>query len=71
MDLVDQQDTETKLKLYAYGHQGLSGDCVDAEPSQEDVKEHAKWESWTGLKGTSQKDAQDEFIKVAKQVLGY
>ena len=71
MDLVEQQDVETKLKLYAYGHQGTSGDITTADPGEADVKEQAKWEAWSGLKGTSQEDAKTEFIKVAKKVLGY
>ncbi len=69
--LLATLDDETKLKLYSYGKQGKFGDCTDPEPSQDDHVEHAKWEGWTGLKGTSKEDAEKEFIAVAHKVLGY
>ena len=70
MDLVDAQDVETKLKLYAYGHQGQEGDQTTANPGEADEKEHAKWEAWEGLKGTPQAEAQAHFTAEAKKLLG-
>ena len=58
--------------MYAFGAQGKNGDNTAAEPNADDDKvEFAKWHAWTAVKGTSKKEAEDKFIELAKQVLGY
>ena len=50
-DIIDKQNRDTKLRLYAFGKQGKFGDNTDPKPGMLAIKEKKKWEAWEALKG--------------------
>ncbi len=67
--LVDKESQSVRLTLYGLGCQGKSGDCNTEKPGMMEFKEKAKWEAWMKLKGMDQKQAQIEFVELAKKIL--
>ena len=51
------------------GLQGSFGDNNDPEPSKIDFIEWLRWDSWNKWRGTPQKEARAEFIKVAEKIV--
>jgi len=49
--------------------QATVGDNDTAEPSAFNFKAKYKWKSWDKLKGTSQEDAEQQYIKLADELL--
>ncbi|EEB19329.1 acyl-CoA-binding protein, putative, partial [Pediculus humanus corporis] len=52
------------LDLYALFKQGSIGDNETSKPSFLDMKGKYKWEAWTKVKGKTQDEAKDEYIKL-------
>ncbi|GJQ85346.1 hypothetical protein Trydic_g12652 [Trypoxylus dichotomus] len=50
------------LELYSYYKQATVGDCNTERPGALDVKSRAKWDAWSGKKGTSQDEAKEKYI---------
>ena len=53
------------LKLYGLYKQATSGDVSGKRPGMLDPKGRAKYDAWSGQKGTSAEDARAGYIKLA------
>ncbi|RQO61806.1 acyl-CoA-binding protein [Paucibacter sp. KBW04] len=60
--LPERPDNMTLLKLYALYKQGSAGDVEGSRPGFTDMVGRAKFDAWAGLKGTSQDEAQQQYI---------
>ena len=61
---------DTLLKLYALYKQGTAGDVTGKRPGMLDLAGRAKFDAWSGLKGTSQAQAKQDYIALVKSLLG-
>lgn len=57
------------LKLYGLFKQTTIGDNETSKPGMFDLKGKYKWQSWADLKGTSQEDAEKQYIELADELL--
>ncbi len=55
--LPHRPDTNTLLKLYALYKQATLGDVEGDEPGPFDFTRRAKYDAWSGVKGTSRESA--------------
>ncbi|XP_044130401.1 acyl-CoA-binding protein [Bufo gargarizans] len=56
------------LEVYALFKQATVGDVNTARPGMLDFKGKAKWDAWSGKKGTSKEDAQAQYIKLVEEL---
>jgi diazepam-binding inhibitor (GABA receptor modulating acyl-CoA-binding protein) len=61
-NLSERPDNMTLLKIYALFKQGSSGDASGERPGMTDFVGRAKWDAWHALSGTSQQDAQQQYV---------
>lgn len=61
-NLSERPDNATLLRIYGLYKQGTVGDNTEKKPGFGDMVGRAKWDAWNGLKGTSQDDAQQQYI---------
>jgi diazepam-binding inhibitor (GABA receptor modulator, acyl-CoA-binding protein) len=61
-NLSERPDNATLLKIYGLYKQGTVGDNAEKKPGFGDMVGRAKWDAWNGLKGTSQADAQQQYV---------
>ena len=66
--LASRPDDNTMLKLYALYKQGSAGDVSGSKPGFFDFVGAAKYEAWEKLRGTSQQDAQTEYIDLVRKL---
>ena len=66
--LASRPDDDTMLKLYALYKQGSAGDVSGSKPGFFDFVGAAKYEAWEKLRGTSQQDAQAEYIDLVRKL---
>lgn len=66
--LASRPDDNTMLKLYALYKQGSAGDVGGSKPGFFDFVGAAKYEAWEKLRGTSQQDAQTEYIDLVRKL---
>lgn len=66
--LTERPDNATLLKLYALYKQASLGDNGDAKPGFGDMVARAKWDAWTGLRGTPQDDAMQQYIDLTAKL---
>ena len=66
--LTERPDNATLLKLYALYKQASLGDNKDAKPGFADMVARAKWDAWTGLRGTAQDDAMQQYIDLIAEL---
>ncbi|WP_211452767.1 acyl-CoA-binding protein [Collimonas antrihumi] len=64
--LSERPDNMTMLKMYSLFKQGSSGDVQGERPGMTDFVGRAKWDAWNELKGTSQADAQQQYIDLVE-----
>ncbi|MBT9505245.1 acyl-CoA-binding protein [Rhodoferax sp.] len=67
-NLTERPDNATLLKIYALYKQGSVGDNTEKRPGFTDMVGRAKWDAWNGLKGTSEKDAMQQYIDLIKSL---
>ena len=60
--LSRRPDNSSLLKLYALYKQATAGDVTGKRPGMTDFAGRAKYDAWQGLKGTSQTEAQQQYI---------
>ena len=60
----------TLLKIYALFKQGSSGDATGERPGMTDFVARAKYDAWAGLQGTSQEEAQQQYIDLIEELKG-
>eukprot|EP01063_Lacrimia_lanifica_P015732 TRINITY_DN223_c1_g4_i1.p1 TRINITY_DN223_c1_g4~~TRINITY_DN223_c1_g4_i1.p1 ORF type:complete len:105 (+),score=39.56 TRINITY_DN223_c1_g4_i1:52-366(+) len=53
---------EAKLKVYALFKQATVGDVQGSQPYAVQFEARAKWDAWNALKGTTQEDAQAQYV---------
>ena len=69
-NLSERPDNMTLLKIYALFKQGSSGDVSGERPGMTDFVNRAKYDAWAALKGTSQEDAQQQYIDLIEELKG-
>ena len=55
---------EVLLRLYALFKQATEGDVEGRKPYSGGLKEIAKWNAWSGVKGTSSEDAMTSYVNL-------
>jgi acyl-CoA-binding protein len=60
--LPQRPDNDTMLKLYALYKQATQGDATGERPGGFDFVGRAKFDAWSGMKGTSTNQAMREYI---------
>jgi len=68
--LTERPDDNTMLQLYALYKQGSSGDVQGSKPGFFDFVGAAKYEAWEKLRGTSEEDAQQQYIDLVRKLGG-
>lgn len=66
--LPEKPDNMTLLKIYALYKQATEGDCEGKRPGFTDMVGRAKWDAWAKLKGTSDKDAMQQYIDLIESL---
>ncbi len=69
-NLSERPDNMTLLKIYALFKQGSSGDATGERPGMTDFVARAKYDAWAGLQGTSQEEAQQQYIDLIEELKG-
>lgn len=67
-NLTERPDNATLLKLYALYKQASAGDNTDKKPGFSDMVGRAKWEAWSGLKGTGSEDAMQQYVDLIESL---
>ena len=57
------------LQLYALFKQGSVGDVTGSRPSAFKLKNRAKYDAWSGVKGTSKEDAQAKYVALVEDLV--
>lgn len=66
--LSERPDNNTLLQLYALYKQATVGDVNTSRPGQFDFVGRAKWDTWEKLKGTSTKEAMQQYIDLVDRL---
>jgi diazepam-binding inhibitor (GABA receptor modulating acyl-CoA-binding protein) len=67
-NLTKRPDNGTLLKIYALYKQATAGDNEDKKPGFTDLVGRAKWDAWNSAKGTTSKDAMQQYIDLIKSL---
>ena len=68
--LPERPDNMTLLKIYALYKQASAGDATGERPGMTDFVNRAKYDAWAGLQGTSQEEAQQQYIDLIDELKG-
>lgn len=68
-NLNKRPDDNALLKLYGLYKQATVGDNTTSKPGVFDLKGKYKWQAWEDLKGTSQEDAEQQYIAFASELI--
>merc|ERR1711893_7173 len=66
--LAAKPTDEEMLKTYSLYKQAVVGDCNTTRPGMMDFAGKAKWDAWNARKGTSQADAEAEYITFVEEL---
>ena len=66
--LSERPDNATLLQIYALYKQATSGDNAEKKPGFSDMVGRAKWDAWNKLKGTTQNDAQLQYVELIESL---
>lgn len=69
-NLPERPDNMTLLKIYALFKQGSGGDATGERPGMTDFVARAKFDAWAALQGTTQEDAQQQYIDLIEELKG-
>ncbi|CCC66768.1 hypothetical protein NCAS_0A02100 [Naumovozyma castellii] len=67
-ELPTKPNTDELLKLYALYKQATVGDNDKVRPGIFNLKDRSKWDAWEKLKGTSQEDAEKQYIELVDEL---
>lgn len=67
--LTKRPSNDDLLILYASFKQGSAGDVSGKRPGMLDMVGRAKYDAWAKLKGTSQEQAQQQYIAKVEELL--
>lgn len=68
-ELPSKPDTDELLKLYGLYKQATVGDNNKEKPGLFNMKDRYKWDAWEELKGTSQQDAEQQYIEFVDSLI--
>ena len=68
--LAGDPSNDEKLKIYSLYKQATIGDVNTTRPGMLDMTGKAKWDAWSGRKGTSKEDAEAEYITTVEELKG-
>jgi len=68
-NLTEKPSNGTLLRLYALYKQATEGDVDGRKPYSRGLKEIAKWNAWSGVKGTASEDAMKSYIELVDSLL--
>ena len=57
------------LKLYAFFKQGTNGDVTGSRPGILKVKDRAKYDAWSKIKGSSSDSAKSEYVSLVEGLI--
>ena len=60
---------DVKLRLYGLFKQATEGDVTGSRPGMLDPKGRAKFDAWTGRKGTAQADAKARYVTLVGELV--
>ena len=63
-EILNNNNSRTKLDLYKYYKQATVGDCYVEQPSTENMDEYRKWSSWNEAKNVNKIDAMTSYINI-------
>ncbi|KAL7309064.1 acyl-CoA-binding protein (ACBP)/diazepam binding inhibitor (DBI)/endozepine (EP) [Mucor circinelloides] len=66
-NLASKPSDNQLLELYGLFKQATVGDNTTSKPTF-DIKGRYKWDAWTKLKGTSQEDAEKQYIALVESL---
>ena len=66
--LSQRPDDATLLQLYALFKQATAGDASDERPGAFDFVHRAKYDAWSGLRGTRAEDAMRRYVELAAKL---
>jgi diazepam-binding inhibitor (GABA receptor modulating acyl-CoA-binding protein) len=66
--LAQPPSNDVLLKLYALYKQGTQGDAGGNRPGVFDLIGRAKYDAWKALAGTAQRDAQQEYVALVREL---
>jgi diazepam-binding inhibitor (GABA receptor modulating acyl-CoA-binding protein) len=69
-NLPERPDNATLLKLYALYKQATSGDVEGKRPGFSDMVGRAKWDAWSGIKGTTSEVAMKQYVELIVDLKG-
>ncbi|KAJ8144159.1 hypothetical protein OXX80_001164 [Metschnikowia pulcherrima] len=67
--LTKRPSDDELLSLYGLYKQATAGDNTTPKPGMFDLKGKYKWQAWDELKGTSQTDAEAQYIELVDTLL--
>jgi acyl-CoA-binding protein len=67
-NISQRPDNSTLLQIYALYKQATEGDVTGDKPGFSDLVGRAKWDAWNGFKGTSDKDAMQQYIDLIESL---
>ncbi|GEQ66745.1 hypothetical protein JCM33374_g408 [Metschnikowia sp. JCM 33374] len=67
--LTKRPSDDELLSLYGLYKQATVGDNTTSKPGVFDLKGKYKWQAWEDLKGTSQADAETQYIELVDKLL--
>lgn len=70
MNLSEEPDNTTKLRLYALYKQATEGDVSGPKPGFFDFVGSAKYEAWEKLRGSSREEAQQQYVALVRKLTG-
>ncbi|ATF83809.1 MULTISPECIES: acyl-CoA-binding protein [Burkholderia] len=66
--LSEKPGNMTLLRLYALYKQGSEGDVNGEKPGFTDIVGKYKYDAWAALKGTSQEEAQQQYVQLVEDL---
>ena len=63
-------DASELLELYAWFKQGTLGDVTGERPGMLDFKGRAKFDAWTGKRGTTKDAAMKSYVALVEKLAG-
>ena len=67
-NLPERPDNMTLLKIYALYKQASAGDVEGQRPGFTDMVGRAKFDAWSGLKGTTSDEAMQQYIDLIEEL---
>ena len=66
--LKETPESDQLLELYALFKQATTGDVSGSRPGMMDFKGRAKFDAWSGKKGTSKEDAMKKYVALVDRL---